>query len=71
MLIKVHSLVFIGYDEKGKPANAILQANDDSYKLECNGSFSKVGFSCINDDSNKLIICYDLIDGLKEWRQVK
>lgn len=61
-----HNLIAIGYDEKDKPAYAEQLGIQDDYSVECNGSYTKIGFSKVNVASDKLLVASNLLDGLRE-----
>ncbi len=62
---KEGNIAFLGFDERNKPAFALTYDKDTMEFTECNGSYTKVGFSFKQDKSHTLVICDDVLKGLE------
>lgn len=53
------NLVVVGFDEMEKPTFSVIYSTDpdNPYKVECQGSFTKLGLLKTNAEENKLVIC--------------
>lgn len=60
------NLVLIGYDENEEPAFGMMYGlrENNTFKIECDGSFTKIGFFRKQEDSKNLVICGSVMDAL-------
>lgn len=58
-------LVMVGYDKDSLPAFAVMYGVDDKpFKVECQGSHTKIGFLKKKEESKNLVICSSPMDAL-------
>ncbi|MBE6119502.1 MAG: DUF3991 domain-containing protein [Erysipelotrichaceae bacterium] len=58
-------LVMVGYDKDSLPAFAVMYGLDDKpFKVECQGSHTKIGFLKKNEESKNLVICSSPMDAM-------
>lgn len=60
---KQDNIVFIGFDERNKPAFGMTL--NDSGLTECDDSCTKVGFSIVQESAKELVICDDILKGIE------
>ena len=59
-----HNCVFIGYDENKNPAFGMMRGTGESkFRIDLTGSYKANGFY-IDNDSDALVVCESVIDGL-------
>lgn len=64
-LDKQKNVVFLGYDENAQPSFAMKYGTGEKpYKAECDGSYTRVGFSLVQENVNDVIVCDSIINGL-------
>ncbi len=58
-------VVFVGFDEREEPAfGCAYNTNEPSYKQDCNGSYDKVGWGRIKENSDTVIMCASPMEAL-------
>lgn len=58
-------VVFVGFDEHDEPAfGCAYNTNEPSYKQDCNGSYDKIGWGRIQENSDTVVICASPMEAL-------
>ncbi len=58
-------VVFVGFDENGEPSfGCTYNTNEPSYKYDCNGSYDKVGWGRIKENSDTVVVCASPMEAL-------